>query len=67
MREVKRKMDNKLLKAILITLLDGKSRDEKSKILEEAGFNKSEMIGVIGVSKEALKKREYRGKKKNGK
>jgi len=59
--------DNKLLRGILLTLLDGKSRDEKSKILKEAEFKRHEITKLVGESGSAARVRKHREKKKNGK
>jgi len=59
--------DTKLLKGILLTLLDGKSRDEKSKILKEAGLKRLEITELVGESGSAARVRKHREKNKNGK
>ena len=62
--KTKGKTEKELLKAILITLLDAKSRDEKSKILKEAEFNKVEIIELIGISETTKRTRKSKAKKK---
>ena len=59
-------MSEKLLRGILMTLLDRKSRDDKARILKEAGFKKSEIVEFIGISETAKRMRKSRAKKKNG-
>lgn len=60
-------MDEKFLKGILLALLDGKLRDDKAKILKEAGFKQPDIIELIGISETTKRTRKLRAKKKNGK
>jgi len=56
--------NNKLLKGILLTLLENKPRENKAKILKEAGFNQPEIITLCGPSEITLRTRKYRENKK---
>lgn len=58
--------DNKLLKGILLALLEDKSRESKAKILKEAGFNQPEVLEICGPAESTLRVRKLREKKKNG-
>ncbi len=57
--------DNKLLKGILLALLEDRSRENKAKILKETGFNQSEVLEICGPAESTLRVRKLREKKKN--
>lgn len=55
--------DNKLLKAILLTLLDDKPTDRKVKILSEVGMKSEEIGSIVGMSGRGIRKnKQYREK-----
>jgi len=59
--------EDKLLKGILLALLEDKSRESKAKILKEVGFNQPEILNLCGPAESTLRVRKLREKKKNGK
>lgn len=59
--------DGKLLKGILLTLLDEKPREIKAKILKEVGFNQNEIVDICGPAESTLRVRRLRENKKNDK
>jgi len=59
--------DKKILKGILLALLDERPRENKVKILKESGFNQPEILELCGPAESTLRVRKLREKKKNDK
>jgi len=57
--------EDKLLKGILLTLLDGKSREIKTRILKEVGFNQNEIVNLCGPAESTMRVRKLRETRKN--
>ena len=57
--------DKKLLRGILLTLLEDKPRENKVKILKDVGFNQSEISDICGPAPSTLRWRKHMEKKSN--